>query len=141
MSEHTPEPWQSCLGQEITDSHEITVADVFGTTDKLREANTRRIVACVNACEGISTEALEGEIIKELLEVTKRMAEMKHNALTKREAKSVLERYFKAWPKIFSWYSKFPLLLRRDSRKNPFGVSDKSKPLNHHGREKMGEKE
>lgn len=32
------------------------------------EANASRIVAAVNACEGISTEALEGGVVSELLE-------------------------------------------------------------------------
>lgn len=31
------------------------------------EANARRIVACVNACAGISTEALEGDPLRNLL--------------------------------------------------------------------------
>ncbi len=35
------------------------------------EANAHRIVAAVNACEGISTEALEGGVVKELLAICK----------------------------------------------------------------------
>lgn len=34
-------------------------------------ANARRIVAAVNACKGISTEALEGGIVEELREACK----------------------------------------------------------------------
>jgi hypothetical protein len=63
MSEHTPEPWD---GKEIP----LTAAGLARTglgivytnhpaTAAEAEANARRIVACVNACEGIPTEVLE----------------------------------------------------------------------------------
>lgn len=69
---HTPEPWS--VAEESFDNdgiHEsvirgldgraaIAVTLEFGANNPgMREANARRIVACVNACEGISTELLE----------------------------------------------------------------------------------
>jgi len=40
------------------------------------EANARRIVACVNACEGIPTEALEAGVVRELVEALERCKEI-----------------------------------------------------------------
>lgn len=37
----------------------------------LQENLDRRYLAALNACQGISTEALEGGVVKELLEATK----------------------------------------------------------------------
>jgi hypothetical protein len=55
MSKHTPGPWKAyddCMF--AMRDHTLYVIDKAQS-----EANARRIVACVNACEGISTEALE----------------------------------------------------------------------------------
>lgn len=72
MSEHTIEPWR--VAEESFDNdgiHEsvirgldgraaIAVTLEFGPNNPgMREANARRIVACVNACTGITTEVLE----------------------------------------------------------------------------------
>ena len=72
---HTKEPWateyrKTALGQysqEVFDSEGQVIASMAWypvkvsetTTATNREANARRIVACVNACAGIPTEALE----------------------------------------------------------------------------------
>ena len=59
---HTPEPWrvdQRDKSWVICDeNHSLTMIsdDIFGAID---EANAARIVACVNACAGISNEQLE----------------------------------------------------------------------------------
>jgi len=37
-------------------------------TGAYTEANARRIVACVNACEGLSTEALESGALRKVIE-------------------------------------------------------------------------
>lgn len=66
---HTPEPWHVSTdgyAVSIPRGHgETTVADCFDAgRDEFpatRQANARRIVACVNACEGIGTETLEKE--------------------------------------------------------------------------------
>ena len=56
---HTPEPW------EVTDSRYIRQSNgprhVVARATKMdgMEANARRIVACINACEGMDTESLE----------------------------------------------------------------------------------
>jgi hypothetical protein len=78
MMEHTKEPWS--LGKWIDDQERYIdaiqgdadlnfskwegLAVVFGSDDfsgghEKCEANARRIVACVNACKGLSTEAIE----------------------------------------------------------------------------------
>ncbi len=73
--EHTAEPWKTAyrksvlggFGQEVFDADGNTIATMAwyaveiapGHTGTNREANARRIVACVNACSGISTEKLE----------------------------------------------------------------------------------
>lgn len=70
MSEqkHTPEPWYFDTKSRVgVDDLSICAVDAideyrpggwdFGETS---EANARRIVACVNACEGLSQDALDG---------------------------------------------------------------------------------
>lgn len=74
MTHHTPEPWATdyrerpdgMFAQEVFDANGETIATLawfpvysgVGTTTN-REANARRIVACVNACAGLETETLE----------------------------------------------------------------------------------
>ena len=64
-NKHTPEPWHHRRGK---DGHEVWAT--FDETSRMRvaacgwaesfdQANARRITACVNACEGIPTDALE----------------------------------------------------------------------------------
>ncbi len=63
MSEHSKEPWRiiSIGGWDGVG----TVPDSRGFADEIcklaynNPANARRIVACVNACEGVATEDLE----------------------------------------------------------------------------------
>jgi hypothetical protein len=75
---HTPEPWHisghSCRdyeGAEIGTGNKtvavVLTADAVEATQEER-ANARRIVAAVNACEGIRTEALEQAIVRQLVE-------------------------------------------------------------------------
>jgi hypothetical protein len=84
---HTPGPWritgQSCRdyeGAEIGTGNKtvavILTADAVEVTQEER-ANSRRIVAAVNACEGISTEALEQGVAAELLEKIQAVAELR----------------------------------------------------------------
>lgn len=72
---HTPGPWQDdgnglIYGQCSDDDEEMPfVADVCNNPNVYTEqerTNARRIVAAVNACEGIRTEALERGVIEEL---------------------------------------------------------------------------
>lgn len=67
-AEHTPGPWtvdtDGCIYQgEPKVMHFVHLASAFREEsywgEALAVANARRIVACVNAAEGISTEALE----------------------------------------------------------------------------------
>ena len=63
MSEHTKEPWEAVnRGDDYADDidatnesgHQVTLALSVG------KVNARRIVACVNACAGLSNDALDG---------------------------------------------------------------------------------
>ena len=59
-NKHTPEPWRS-EGLTILDAdgHIIFRMDVSFYLPEERKDAARRIVACVNACAGFSTETLE----------------------------------------------------------------------------------
>ncbi len=67
MAEHSPEPWE--VGDDagepwiMADGHR-SVVHSLGAVD---EADARRIVACVNACARIPTEALEEGFIEKAL--------------------------------------------------------------------------
>ena len=66
VSEHTHEPWtqDGCrvLGQSIHGEPNGKVVAITGV-GLTRQADSRRIVACVNACAGIPTEELEGKML------------------------------------------------------------------------------
>lgn len=80
---HTPEPWHYQTEYSITtivapdptgqNPYGTYVAEIDGqdvgrfATRAQHEANARRICAAVNACQGISTEALEGNAVSNLL--------------------------------------------------------------------------
>jgi hypothetical protein len=58
---HSPEPWKA-FSLHITDAAGDTVISAnedYTSTMLQSERDIRRIVACVNACQGISTEELE----------------------------------------------------------------------------------
>ena len=60
MSNHTPEPWNGKrigIAVHYFESIDVEIA-LTGKSDEAM-ANARRIVACVNACAGISTDRLE----------------------------------------------------------------------------------
>ncbi|UNY40551.1 hypothetical protein KLER11_gp82 [Pararheinheimera phage vB_PsoM_KLER1-1] len=60
QTKHTPEPW-TADGNYIRSNEGDVIAACEGdiTPFVIDEANARRIVACVNACDGISTDNLE----------------------------------------------------------------------------------
>ncbi len=62
MSEHTKEPWTtsgSGIRMIIRGDDLMIVAVRHRVNADIHEANFRRIVACVNACAGLSTDDLE----------------------------------------------------------------------------------
>jgi hypothetical protein len=71
---HTPEPWFLAGLAENETQLWIRTLDYpitsirFGKTLNTDKANARRICAAVNACKGISTEALERGVVLELRE-------------------------------------------------------------------------
>jgi len=56
MSEHTKEPWTS---DECGNIGAGEPEYILGMVSELPEANAKRIVACVNACAGMTNEELE----------------------------------------------------------------------------------
>src|SRR5512145_710969 len=71
MTDHTPTPWRYDGGKVVADVADPWGRMVIGATvakahrepecpiyPAVRDDNMKRIVACVNACEGLSTEAL-----------------------------------------------------------------------------------
>lgn len=111
-TEHTPEPWVAITGGIFDPEVIITTQCRLGESlDEIcgmdieftgqhgieQKANARRIVACVNACAGISIESLEaggiGSILSLGLEEQKRgdMAERERDELLNalKEVKSV----------------------------------------------------
>lgn len=73
MSEHTPEPWRTFKQGDSTGwiVGRVDGGDMFRIPAGYEDvgADARRIVACVNACAGLSTEALEAGALKESLDV------------------------------------------------------------------------
>ena len=63
---HTKEPWEvaedKCYMNQIINSNSCCIAKL------LEEADSQRIVACVNACKGITTEALAAGVIAHTIE-------------------------------------------------------------------------
>lgn len=62
MSDYTPEPWSVYEGEHIhgvLDAEGKHLAEMWQRKQYNSLANARRIVACINACEDISTETLE----------------------------------------------------------------------------------
>ena len=83
MAEHTKEPWfysetddgfAEITNDERAAGEYISIAEVpTGFSGKIgaeQEANARRIVACVNACEGIPTGVLEKQGMVPIEQVT-----------------------------------------------------------------------
>ena len=83
---HTPEPW--IIHSIVDPVSKKTRIDEIMTNDKRRiaefdflddpgveAANVRRAVACVNACAGIGTEALEQGAVAELVNALERICD------------------------------------------------------------------
>ena len=87
MSEHTPGPWEHVHEEHSVGgltTHTYCVRPVGGTPEdnilRTDEANARRIVACVNACEGMKDpeaeiKALRIEVATPILVATNRLAD------------------------------------------------------------------
>jgi hypothetical protein len=75
MPDHTPTPWEVGVIDPtlVYDADWRLLAEMPGYTPSdiptdIRIANARRIVTCVNACEGLSTKALETTSLAGILE-------------------------------------------------------------------------
>lgn len=70
MMKHTKEPW---VAEKTFQGRDSSISDRRGNTIAIAYqnknidgddlANAKRIVACVNACEGITNEALEADVV------------------------------------------------------------------------------
>ncbi len=67
-AQHTPGPWSRNGNRIHGESGSLVATIAYFREASIEIGNARRIVACVNACEGISTEALEAGVVKELRE-------------------------------------------------------------------------
>ena len=63
MSEHTTEPWDYDREWDTPAVYSEGIHDVIGE-GVVNAADARRIVACVNACAGHSTEDLENGTVE-----------------------------------------------------------------------------
>lgn len=95
---HTKEPWKITntghggIGVIEGDNH-IFVAEVDGRTAQEIMANTSRIVACVNACAGITNEALEVGIVLDSVKL--------HEAILDQQPSSFFNEYgVKVWEDV-----------------------------------------
>lgn len=98
MAEHTKEPWHDHpKSLSITSADAVVAFTSFASvnmTEEKARANARRIVACVNACAGIPTEALEARellALRNLCEIVADDAEYKW-ASTMRQALDTLSK-------------------------------------------------
>jgi len=69
---HTKEPWKvsSRRATFITNPNSAyteVIAQCYFLDNKKEEENAKRIVACVNACKGITNEALEAGAVKHII--------------------------------------------------------------------------
>ena len=79
---HTPEPWEvipargTMLAHVMGGDHcRLALLDDCHADQRERDANARRLVAAVNACQGIGTEALEQGVVDELLQACRMVVE------------------------------------------------------------------
>jgi hypothetical protein len=66
---HTPGPWAVTKGRprKVTANGVLICNAVFKGYNEEAEANARRIVACVNACNGVPTASLENGVVLDLI--------------------------------------------------------------------------
>lgn len=104
-AKHTPEPLSiglanvhhtdagRCFRVEIADSRGILIAHSYGLTKVESMERARRIVACVNACAGLSIDLLECKTIDEAAEtIVDQRDELAAAALELLRLKAIKER-------------------------------------------------
>jgi hypothetical protein len=65
--QHTPEPWVKTWPEH----RPVIASGNTGLAIEFNEPNIDRAAACVNACKGIPTEALESGVIAEMLSLVR----------------------------------------------------------------------
>jgi hypothetical protein len=105
---YPPEPWHvkshpdaniTLIGNDKGWVFYLTHNDEF--LPEIQEASARRIVACVNACEGIPTEALEDGVVRELIEALQAIKRIDgRTALTMEDADAIHAKCLSALAKV-----------------------------------------
>lgn len=87
MSEHTPEPWDACDGKNpgstliysVAARHFPALLHIQPSPNSSVEQmhiDIRRILACVNACAGIPTAALEKSAVRSIIDAASALDEI-----------------------------------------------------------------
>lgn len=76
MTNHSPEPWRHTAVAGGWDGVKDRDGTLLCSLNYNNPENATRIAACVNACEGISTEALNGNVVKNLMEAAIKAEEL-----------------------------------------------------------------
>ena len=112
MTKHTPEPWNIYFNSQ----DDFVIRKMFADGQESHvvarchsgAANARRIVACVNACEGFSIEELEGaNLFKDSIESDAEIRELKKQRDELLEALkqmvSIVEIHSRSTKNNFAW--------------------------------------
>ncbi len=81
MGEHAPEPWQVFLDNFGLPSVHTQMGFARVARVDMGEENAHRIVACVNACQGIPNGALELKALTKLIAACRAIAEASQERL------------------------------------------------------------
>lgn len=110
MSEHTKEPWHVAPGWgddcQIRDSRGALVAQVYEGAGRQSTYDACRIVACINALQGVPTEQLEEAARAGITDVTlgnlfsSRLALQKQRDQLREALKEMEAMYTHAWDRV-----------------------------------------
>jgi hypothetical protein len=102
MSEHTKEPWVlgGCSGRMITTPDGYTGDGFIADVDTLDNAS--RIVACVNACKGLTTEQLSDSVFYGLIQGTILILKLESEKKQIFDAASKMARFIRTWEDCLS---------------------------------------
>jgi hypothetical protein len=95
VAKHTPGPWVhgengliygQCADDDseapfICDVIDDPAMQVLGLMSPVEQANARRIVAAINGCDGIPTDALEQDVVQQVLEAVPALIGLVHRLL------------------------------------------------------------
>lgn len=85
---HTKEPWYVVPVDDMYEIHSDS-ADVVWSIDSI--TNAQRIVACVNACTGITNEALEAGVVNDSVKLQEAILDQQPSSFFKEYGVKVFE--------------------------------------------------